>query len=149
MKVSFVTFLSIVLLFACGNPCDDVVCNNNGVCIEGICDCQMGYEGVNCDTESRTAFLGQWNSANFGCDGLLSPTSIQIAISSVSAAHIELIDIANPNFIMIGEIDASKLTIPSQQIDGLSVSGNGTLNSNELTLSLNFDGIQCGGLFMK
>jgi len=39
-------------MISCGedDPCDGVVCEN-GQCINGICDCEEGYEGVFCNTE--------------------------------------------------------------------------------------------------
>ena len=44
----------VVLLFtACGDdpvdPCADVDCGANGVCVTGTCDCEDGYSGVNCE----------------------------------------------------------------------------------------------------
>lgn len=38
-----------VLQYACQEPCDEVVCQNGGVCVEGECDCPEGFLGENCE----------------------------------------------------------------------------------------------------
>ena len=44
------------LLFACDNedpiidPCASVTCQNDGVCLNGTCDCPDGYMGTNCES---------------------------------------------------------------------------------------------------
>ncbi len=30
------------------NPCENVICQNGGICINGDCDCPPGYSGTNC-----------------------------------------------------------------------------------------------------
>lgn len=49
MKLSTLSILCLVLFFACGDPCDDIDCGPNGTCIEGECNCDQGYSGVNCE----------------------------------------------------------------------------------------------------
>ena len=34
------------------DPCDDIICLNEGYCANGICNCPTGYEGSDCGTES-------------------------------------------------------------------------------------------------
>jgi hypothetical protein len=31
------------------DKCDDVVCQNNGTCVDGSCKCPFGYSGTNCE----------------------------------------------------------------------------------------------------
>lgn len=32
-------------------PCKDVVCENNGTCNDGVCECEFGYSGTLCENE--------------------------------------------------------------------------------------------------
>ncbi len=47
---------------ACGDtdPCKDVDCGVNGACFEGVCVCNIGYEGAACAEEWATKFLGSY-----------------------------------------------------------------------------------------
>jgi hypothetical protein len=53
---SLVLFLFIIatILGSCKNesvePCDSNSCQNNGVCVDGICVCELGYLGADCST---------------------------------------------------------------------------------------------------
>jgi len=50
MKKSILFLLFILTILTCkkNNPCDGIVCENGGVCINGICDCPDDYEGAMC-----------------------------------------------------------------------------------------------------
>lgn len=48
MKHILFSLLVIFFLACSDNPCEDVNCNN-GVCIEGTCDCEEGFSGTNCN----------------------------------------------------------------------------------------------------
>jgi len=49
MKLLKLLVLSFLFIYACTDPCDDVVCQNGGTCDEGTCLCPDGYSGVNCE----------------------------------------------------------------------------------------------------
>lgn len=49
-------FCIVLMLFsACSkddsDPCDDKICFNGGVCIDGGCECPVGYSGSDCGTQ--------------------------------------------------------------------------------------------------
>lgn len=67
---SFFYLLFALLIFSCSEPCDDVNCGDNGTCLEGLCICDDGYEGINCETELRAKFVGLWKSTDYNCGGL-------------------------------------------------------------------------------
>jgi len=54
-QLLLICFIGILFLInSCKNPCKDIVCFNNGVCLEGSCDCVNGFLGENCDSLSHT-----------------------------------------------------------------------------------------------
>lgn len=53
----------LLLLGSCKDPCDDLNCNA-GSCVEGICNCDEGYDGTNCESEVRAKYYGTWKGPN-------------------------------------------------------------------------------------
>jgi len=55
---------STVIYSSCSkkDKCDDIECKNGGSCNDGVCKCPLGYEGVNCETASKSKFLGSFNA---------------------------------------------------------------------------------------
>ncbi len=50
-KFLLITLLGATLfLTSCQDDCKDINCNDNGVCLEGLCECDEGYTGVDCET---------------------------------------------------------------------------------------------------
>lgn len=62
-----------VFITACGDsdPCKDVDCGANGTCFEGVCVCDVGFEGAGCLEEWVTKFLGSYTGTD-GCGGALT-----------------------------------------------------------------------------
>jgi hypothetical protein len=48
---------------SCRDPCKDVECVN-GMCEEGVCMCDAGYEGDNCGTAMNQKFLGTYSTTD-------------------------------------------------------------------------------------
>jgi len=55
-KIKFLILLilsvSLLIIVSCdkeAEPCADVECQNDGSCVDGICDCPVGYMGTNCE----------------------------------------------------------------------------------------------------
>lgn len=65
----FISFAGITMLMnSCKDPCKDVDCQNDGVCIEGDCDCPDGFSGTNCESAAseKTATLQLKFNPTFG-----------------------------------------------------------------------------------
>ncbi|XP_050417586.1 fibropellin-1 [Patella vulgata] len=60
-SVSCDTFKRADLCNCCKDPCDDVECLNNGVCVNGICNCPCGFSGADCGVDLCATKLCQNN----------------------------------------------------------------------------------------
>ena len=44
--------------------CQDTVCANDGVCVQGNCSCVAGYEGEGCSILWTEKFVGNWQATD-------------------------------------------------------------------------------------
>lgn len=109
-------FLMISLLaFSCGNDdsdenlCENIECNNDGICIDGSCNCATGFEGPTCDIQKTVvgvkltqvtvknfpvtdAFGGGWD------DDSKADITFQIVLGTdVLYLHSPFVENANPD----------------------------------------------------
>ncbi|HZV68506.1 MAG TPA: calcium-binding EGF-like domain-containing protein [Saprospiraceae bacterium] len=51
--------LSVLSLFSCSerSVCDDVMCENGGICLDGTCDCPVGFTGVHCQERATPDYI--------------------------------------------------------------------------------------------
>lgn len=132
------------LLFmpACGesDPCKDVECGANGICIEGACDCDPGYElgtSGQCDTEWSAKFVAASYTATSNCSG---PYVGSIARISANKIRInEYGGFTGPNFIEADVNAANTLSVNYLDVANRRFVGTGTLSGRSLTLTLSID----------
>lgn len=43
------------------DKCAGIVCQNNGSCVEGVCDCTAGYTGEFCQNKAIEPYIGKWS----------------------------------------------------------------------------------------
>jgi len=48
-RIKLIFFFTSLILMGC-DPCKDVICLNEGICNDGVCQCQNAYEGSDCNT---------------------------------------------------------------------------------------------------
>jgi len=143
-------FLGAFLMFtstSCGDKCKDKDCGN-GICIDGTCDCDNGYEvdskGI-CNVEVRAKLIGKFSTLE-QCSGDPAPFPYDITVTA--GATVTDINIFNffdsfASSAVRATINGNSLTIAAQTpVAGgdLEVAGSGTFQTNsagkvEMTIS--------------
>jgi hypothetical protein len=126
------------------NPCNSISCQNGGTCDSATasCSCAIGYEGLRCDTLSRTRFIRSWSASDLitgGSTPLSYTANIAAGVSSdvtqviIGAAFSDNFFVNSINAIVSG----TTITIPLQNpdVNKYTVSGTGTFANNKITWS--------------
>lgn len=125
---------SMVAYTSCSksDKCDSIVCKNGGTCSDGVCKCPLGFEGANCETDSKSKFIGSF-SATDNCpvpDSSRTSLNYSMTITSGSTAtQVYVINLAdassNPADALTANLTSSKeLTIePKTLPNGRTYSG--------------------------
>lgn len=126
------TFGLITSLQSCGkkDKCN-VVCKNGGECVNGVCECPVGYEGKDCATLSRTKFEGMYNAIDECVNTNRNNASLNYTIfifpgSSSEPKKVEIRGLGNVeegNITISGDVDGNVINIPTQEVQGKQYSG--------------------------
>ncbi len=119
---------STLTFTACNNDkCQAIACASGGVCEEGRCTCLPGYEGYQCETETRQRYVGNWKVTE---DGTVS-TAAQYAISIERGAGPTELRITNFRNSFTRPVQAfvssDTITIPVQVVNRYRVQGRGII----------------------
>ncbi len=64
LTVAIAILTAAILLVSCGkkveDKCSNVICYNGGTCIDGTCECPVGYEGNDCAKLTAAKFIALW-----------------------------------------------------------------------------------------
>ncbi|MBS1616404.1 MAG: calcium-binding EGF-like domain-containing protein [Bacteroidetes bacterium] len=124
------------------DECKDVTCVN-GTCIGGSCSCPTGYEGTQCQTESRAKFLHQY-TVTASCQTATYVANIKASNSS-DITQVVISNLANMNnaagntTTVTATINGNQITIPTQTVVGftaatITASGSGTISNGVITM---------------
>ena len=114
----------------------DTVCNNGGTCNEtdGSCNCPVGYEGSNCETLSRTKFLGVF-SGNETCTVGTDTYAITCS-ANADDLKFNIQNLYNQSLTAIASANGNAFTIPNQTVGAsITASGSGTITGNNITVT--------------
>ena len=56
-KTFFIFLFPIFLFVDCKNACEDITCQNDGICINGFCDCHESFEGPDCSIQKTPSVI--------------------------------------------------------------------------------------------
>ena len=134
-SILLIGVFALTLLSSCGDKCDDVTCQNDGICNDGTCECLVGFEGENCELFTRDKILGNFDLSTT-CDDGSTPTDGWGIGASASAFNEVLINnFHQPAFNIIATItNDDALVIEEQFISsqgiGYTFTGTGTFEEN-------------------
>lgn len=124
--------------------CESITCSGHGTCNDGTCACSPGYEGANCETETRAKFLGPYFGIyTFSKNGTnISIAGYFIEVTGDPGNATNIVFSKGYNATLIGN---GILSFPSQQWTASQKiqSGSGTFSSNALDFS--FTGVETDG----
>lgn len=130
------------------DPCQSVICIN-GVCKDGVCDCQAGFEGTDCGDKSRDRFLSGYTVAE-QCDNngafVYTTTITEAPGSDSTKVLIDNLFDAKLSFGLdpvFAFADSFILTIPSQTLTDLNsknytFSGIGVMDPDTTVLVIDY-----------
>ena len=109
----FGAFLAVTTT-SCGDNCKDVECNT-GTCLDGTCECGVGYEGTNCEIESSGKFVGNYDGTDICNTGTFD---YSMKISRVTEGKVLLEDLggtvydieANVELVNASDASAQKIS---------------------------------------
>lgn len=152
----FFTSAIVCLIFSCSDACDDLNCGENGICDDGSCLCDTGYEGDNCDTKVIDKFLGAWISNDWECldgNGSSVPFTLVFELGN-DGMDLKLSDPNIPNIVFDIDYNSTSFKILEKEVLFYILTGNGTFNPSG-TINLNYNITEeehvntCTGLFVK
>ena len=124
------------------DTCKEVTCLNGGICESGDCACTAGFEGANCATEQRQAFVGIY-SATETCNLGDFSYDITITADSENKTEITLKNLGDFDFDITGVVNGTSISFTDQTGNGSTINGSGELNNG--TLTIEYDLVTTGG----
>ncbi|MGB0368432.1 MAG: calcium-binding EGF-like domain-containing protein [Flavobacteriales bacterium] len=115
------------------DECKDVDCGDNGTCVEGDCECDLGYEGTNCETLTNAAFVGSFNVTET-CSQ--STDTYAVTVAATNATTLTISNIYDAGLVVNGTINADGgVSIASQPFGTGTISGSVTTNGGVITIN--------------
>ncbi|MBC7554602.1 MAG: calcium-binding EGF-like domain-containing protein [Taibaiella sp.] len=136
------SFSTIVYTSCTKDACKGVTCQNGGTCDGGTCTCPTGYEGTNCQTESRTKIIKIWSASDVQVSPVVALPTYTSSISAGTATA--AVKISNFSGLFTndvnGTLSGNTITVGTQtpDADTFSVSGSGTYDATSKKITWNY-----------
>ncbi len=138
-------YLIFISLFAsCADPCLDVQCTNNSICQDGLCACDVGYEGDDCSVEARAKYFKTYTYTVIEemCGSNFNETSsVQATLIVSSAPEVLDLTIQDGNRSFVVRLDDNQFegsSFTETGIDGnKTITPSGSFFNNKLFLTYN------------
>ncbi len=95
--------------------CFDIICPDNAECEDGVCYCNVGFEGANCDTLIRDKYIGTYSAEDICPSGTFAST----AVITGSATNNLWFTVSNfggfENLVNCEVVDQYSFRIPNQE----------------------------------
>ncbi|MCF8464251.1 MAG: hypothetical protein K9G41_05395 [Flavobacteriales bacterium] len=146
LQILGVAAIATIGMVSCDtDACKDVDCGMYGVCVDGDCECDLGYEGVACATESRADFIGSYTANEADCNLVNFNTSM--AASSTGADKIAItgfggFECSGSPIVVIATVSGNDVTIASQSFCSETIvvnSGSGSINASGTIVTITYN----------
>jgi len=146
MKTRILQILGVAAIATMGmtscdtaDACKDVECGDYGTCLDGVCVCDAGFSGTNCDVENRAAFIGTANlSGTVACgttgNGTISSTATTFSAGSGMTKLV--MNLGGSLAITCTVTSPTSFTVDNQTIDTYTYGGTGSLSGTTLNVNL-------------
>jgi hypothetical protein len=152
--VTLSTLLFCIYFISCKkttDKCASIDCKNGGVCVNGTCSCATGYEGSDCSTLTKNAYLGTYNGNNFCSSNSAKLTTGSMVVTAGTGVNqiiingIGKVEFGGSNYFVnlsatyqvyaFIDLNTKAITIPIQNDGTNQCQGTGSfLNNNTLAL---------------
>lgn len=143
-NLSILLTAALIMISCAKDPCKDVICLNDGTCIDGTCLCEDWYEGEDCGIEERAKYYGTYNGTFTVSQGGQTVQSAPFTLT-ISAGtpinNLQLIGTGTDALDTEASLTVTKssdFTLPSFTNNALggpaTWSGGGTFSGSEVTM---------------
>lgn len=138
--------LCTIFAMSCNtDPCKDVVCGDEGTCVDGTCDCNFGYEKDAdnlCNTPWAMKFVGSNLSATDSCYGGSQNVGVYVYATNITMTDATTLSSTNlfgygsSNVIDVDVTSSNEVSINYTDVAGRIFSGSGMKSGNTLTMDV-------------
>lgn len=132
---TIVAFSAVTYTSCTPDKCKAIVCAYGGVCNDGACICQTGYEGTQCESIIRDKFTGVWQVVETGT--ITNITHYSVSVENDANGSVSNVLITNFYNSFTAKVSAyvkgDSLYIPQQTINNRTIQGWGVLQNEGTT----------------